>query len=65
MDQYVFQYVLKIFRRSWETGKQALPFHQQNLSLKASGMRQLLNMLVEEDKVEVSGKNRNRRYRKK
>lgn len=35
------------------------------VGLKASRMRQLLNMLVEEDKVEVSGKNRNRRYRKK
>jgi len=37
----------------------------ENVGLKASRMRQLLNMLVEEDKVEVSGKNRNRRYRKK
>lgn len=35
------------------------------VGLKASRMRQLLNMLVEDDKVEVTGKNRNRRYRKK
>lgn len=37
----------------------------ENVGLKASRTRELLKMLVDEDKIEVLGENRNRRYRKK